>query len=520
MNEQTALKQLQIPALLELAFDYAIFDRQSKDHFCDFSEIEEAQHNKEQWLAELASALQNPESYETAPAFAYLMPKNYLCDRRLVYLPLRDLIVRYAFCLVLAEDLEVQLIDTCFANRRASGTDAEVRFTEDFATGGWANFCQWQQEKADQYEIVIKTDISSFYDSICQEYLIDALAYHLKWSKDGPLLRLFARLMRTRVISTAKEGETCPGVSELRHGVVIGSSIEGYLTNIYLKSVDEAMKRLGVCYGRYVDDICIFADSEMVARKYLHELQAQLLPLGLNLNTAKTRLINKGDTPQAFAAILDQPLQLQPRFFDDEEDFDLVEDGKEYCKFISARNAEGQPLLPLAKRTEWHVLQLVKLLYGRRTAVKHATWLLVQTAIYRQVPLDIRRYARDFIIGLLADENTSDYVKCRCLHHLVKPRKKKSGGYWRFMDAFNATQNQAVMDLLPKLLTAQGTELKLMAVYLAYSEKWGIQAIEALVKQQGEDTCQPVQKVLARLRRIEKRRTAIFLDWQNQYLKI
>ncbi|MBE0471671.1 MAG: RNA-directed DNA polymerase, partial [Methyloprofundus sp.] len=476
MNKQVALKQLQSPAILDLAFDYALFDRQNKDHFCDFSELEAAQENKEQWLAELAAALEHPENYEPTPAFAYLMPKNRLCERRLIYLPLRDLVLRYAFSLVLAETLEHQLIETCFANRRATGEDAKTQLTEYFATGGWPRFCEWQKNEAERHSVLIKTDISSFYDSVCQDYFLEALAHHLKWPLDAPLLRLFARLLQVPIVYTAAAQGQCLIPRVMQHGLLIGSSVEGYFTNLYLNEVDQAMRRLGASYGRYVDDICIFADSEEQARLYLHELQASLLPLGLNLNASKTRLVDKENEPQAFAESLDRPLQQQSRFFNEGEDFNWVQEGKDFCKFMSARNAEGKLLLPLKKRTEWHVEQLLHLLFSERTAVKHAVWLLVQTAIYRQVPLKTRHYTRDFIIDLLADERTNDYVKCRCLHHLVKPRKKKDGSHWRYIDAFNTTQNKKLMDLLPQLLAAQGMELKLMAVYLA-ADYWNVKQL-------------------------------------------
>jgi len=67
------------------------------------------------------------------------------------------LIVRYAIAILFAEQIETEIHPQCFANRRANGDEAKVRFTEDFSTGGWARFCQWQSERCKDNTVLLRT---------------------------------------------------------------------------------------------------------------------------------------------------------------------------------------------------------------------------------------------------------------------------------------------------------------------------------------------------------------------------
>jgi hypothetical protein len=166
MDHQRAIRALKTPSVLMLALKYAIYDRLNTDYFFDFSEIEYAVEHTDELVAELIDELEDSTKYRQRPAFAYFPPKNELCDRRLIYIPIKDLTLRYAFAILLAEHFETDVHPQCFANRRAPGTEANVRFTEHFVTGGWSRFCQWQSQCARTNNVLLRTDISSFYDSI------------------------------------------------------------------------------------------------------------------------------------------------------------------------------------------------------------------------------------------------------------------------------------------------------------------------------------------------------------------
>ena len=194
------MRRLRDPTLLQKAFAYAIYDRRHSDFFFDPFEIEYALAHRDELIGELIEELREPARYSQRPAFAYFPPKNDLCDRRLIHIPIKDLTLRYAFGILLSEHIETEIHPQCFANRRATGSEEEIRFTENFATGGYARFCAWQAECAETNNVLLRTDISSFYDSISHEYLIAAICRHLGLPPESDFVLLLRRVLKIPVI--------------------------------------------------------------------------------------------------------------------------------------------------------------------------------------------------------------------------------------------------------------------------------------------------------------------------------
>src|SRR5438445_375281 len=135
MDHHAALRRLRSPRLLRTALACAVFDRTRSDWFFDPIEIEYSVRNPDELIAELAEELREPDRYAARSAFAFFTPKNEFCDRRMVYVPIKDLTVRYALAILFAEEIETEIHPQCFANRRAERAEARVRFTKDFASG-------------------------------------------------------------------------------------------------------------------------------------------------------------------------------------------------------------------------------------------------------------------------------------------------------------------------------------------------------------------------------------------------
>src|SRR5262245_36265532 len=111
------LNQVVKKSNLRRAFRYAHHDRQN-EWFYDPFELEWAEHNETVIIHELANELQQPRRYQLEHAYAYVTPKTELCYRRMIYIPFKDLVVRYAFAIVIADLLDQELSVRCFANRR------------------------------------------------------------------------------------------------------------------------------------------------------------------------------------------------------------------------------------------------------------------------------------------------------------------------------------------------------------------------------------------------------------------
>ena len=285
--------------ILASALNYALFDRVNGDFLFDPTEIENARANPETIIDELIEELEDPSQFEPRPAFAFFTPKNHLCDRRSIYIPIKDLTVRYSMAIVFSEQIESEIHQHCFAYRRATGNYVLNRFTEEFSTGGWARFCQWQAERCEDNSVLLRTDISSFYDSISHDYLVHAICKHLALPTDCALVSLFQRLLKVPVISYDSSTGQIIGPVKTCQGLPIGDGVEGYLANLYLKDVDDVMIQADARYGRYVDDIRLFGNSSQEVLQHLRILQEQLLGKGLNLNSSKTKMAVTTPSPAA-----------------------------------------------------------------------------------------------------------------------------------------------------------------------------------------------------------------------------
>jgi hypothetical protein len=134
------LRELVKKITLRQAFRYAISDRY-KECFYDPFELEWAERSEAVIVQELVEELKDPLSYRLKPAYAYFLPKSDLCYRRMIYIPFKDLVVRYAFAIVVADLVDPELSLKCFANRRDFDPRAG-RFLQDFARVSWLHCCE------------------------------------------------------------------------------------------------------------------------------------------------------------------------------------------------------------------------------------------------------------------------------------------------------------------------------------------------------------------------------------------
>jgi hypothetical protein len=524
MDHQRALNQLRSRDILSVALNYAIFDRVNGDFLFDPFEIENARASSETIISELTEELRNPDQFEPRAAFAFFPPKNQLCDRRLIYIPIKDLTVRYSMAIVFSEQIESEIHPQCFAYRRATGNYVRNRFTEEFSTGGWARFCQWQSERCGDNSILLRTDISSFYDSISHDYLVNAICRHLVLPPECALVSLFKRLLKVPVIYYSPSTNQIAGPEITSQGLPIGDGVEGYLANLYLKDVDDAMIHAQARYGRYVDDIRLFGNSRQEVLQHLRILQEQLLRKGLNLNSSKTKMAEDAPSRNALVsrlyqassaddvedeqagsviqARIDVPFEQFDTTFAEDELLKDGDDAKDFCKFLGAHTPTGQPLVALGDRQIWHVERLLEIVSRWRGPTKHATWLLAQTATYRGVSPQVQQQARNTIIQLLSDDNISPYSRYRLLHHLIKPRQAQGGVVFRFIDQFNLAERQRIETLLPRYLAASAFELNLIALYYLKILGRSVTELRELASTNCQRGCEPVRNALESTARI------------------
>jgi hypothetical protein len=130
-------------------------------------------------------------------------------------------------------------------------------------------------------------DVRDFFNSIPVEPLMTSLPATI--TEDEPLCRLLGRMLRDqRVLAGDQE------MVDTHKGVMAGTPLAPVLSNLYLRSLDDAFDRARVPFLRYADDMVVFGASPEVKR-HGAEIEERLAILGLELNARKTRLSAPGE---------------------------------------------------------------------------------------------------------------------------------------------------------------------------------------------------------------------------------
>jgi len=127
------------------------------------------------------------------------------------------------------------------------------------------------------------TDIKTFYDSIERDRLITVLK---KKIRSKAALRLIHHALLTPTVpKNTKRNRHADYKTAM--GVPQGLAISNILAAIYMQPVDEAMKRLDVTYYRYVDDVIMYGDQDLVKRAK-ESLAGRLKRRGLSLHATSS----------------------------------------------------------------------------------------------------------------------------------------------------------------------------------------------------------------------------------------
>ena len=118
-------------------------------------------------------------------------------------------------------------------------------------------------------KIIIKTDIKSFYESIPQDKLFKKL-------ENNTLLSPFSKKLIKRLFYEFEDKKDKTKIP-LGKGVPRGIGISAYLSELYMRDIDNEIKALEdvIYYARYVDDIIVIIcpKTESKKRDYLSELR-------------------------------------------------------------------------------------------------------------------------------------------------------------------------------------------------------------------------------------------------------
>lgn len=487
MDHIRLLNQIISESNIIKAFHYAYYDRINNDYYYDYFEMEFVYKNKDRIINEILYEINNLDSYTQRPSYAYFPPKNNLCFRRMIYIPFKDLVIRYAFTIVLSEYLDSELSKNCFANRKADEEKAKYSFLQNFATEAWPKFCNWQKESIISHSFLLKTDISSFYDSVSHEYLCNTISNSLSIPLDCQVIKFLKKILSIPIIAYSNLTNKVLPSEDLKQGLPIGNNTEGFLANVYLKNVDDLMQFDNTIFGRYNDDMRIFSKGKAEIFRAVLILQELLLAKGLNLNASKTELAenkenieilrskffdiydyietSESEEENELRSKIDQPFEEFSKKFAENDNLNDNKSAKEFCKYLSVRDSNNKLLIQLEERMPWHIQKLSDILIVWKGSSKHASWLLIQSIFYKGIPDVTKNVAKHILFELLDNSEVSSYGKYRLIHHLVKLRGKKSN-YFRYIDYLSPDEKSQLMFLSISFLKIPAFELNIVALYL------------------------------------------------------
>jgi hypothetical protein len=145
-------------------------------------------------------------------------------------------------------------------------------------------------------KVLLATDLINYFENITIESIRSAFEGKLDKIKGNGKERFQVR----NAIGTLCDLLSRWSFSD-RHGLPQNRDASSFIANVVLAEVDRKMVELGHDYYRYVDDIRIVCDNPHQARKALHQLIAELRAVGMNINSAKTRILTSEDSPETIA---------------------------------------------------------------------------------------------------------------------------------------------------------------------------------------------------------------------------
>jgi hypothetical protein len=507
MSKEFWIGQIRKREIFEKAYISAISYRITHDSYCNFIEIDYYRQNKEKLFQEIELVLENPNLYEAETAFSFYLPKSNIFLRRMIHTPFKDLVIKFIFVSVLAELLDFTFIQHCFSyrlNRNSEKNKKSKGYLYKYYYEGFQDFIAWQLAQVENNTCMLKTDISSFYDSISHEYLLSAISKQINIRRDTDFMLLFGKTLKFKIcyysIVDGKLNET-----HNSQGIPIGNEAEGFIANIFLKEADEALFNLGINFGRYVDDFRIFTNNKNDAVKASIVLQEFLLKIGVNLNASKTKIIEAQEKIIEFIeeskdnGVSAMPFQEdrydhskkeneldktalireidlakvssqnevvndleQKILFEKVEDIDDEDKAKRFCKFLNEIPL-GTKLEPqiFTKHIEW-LYQLSK------TYPKHwklYSWLFVKF-LSLDYSNDIQIISLKYLFSLFNDELVNMFIKTRIIHHLVKPRK----GALTYIERISTRKllKERMIEHITKLMTISCIALQLNCIYAYY----------------------------------------------------
>jgi hypothetical protein len=248
---------------------------------------------QDQWLANLRERLADKNDgveaedsqYEPRPTRIIDVPKSQYHLRPASVLYIEDAVVYSALMLMLYDDIR-ESISWSAGSRRFSHILYEDK-TEDnrwqtFERDHWQDMEDEKIRLAQEYDYVLETDVSGFYENIDIERAISVI-----------------REMTSQTAVAMELWELLDIWAEPRkRGVPQGYGPSDIIAETYLDSIDRRLENHNLDHLRFNDDFFVFCETRDEAIHTQNLLEKWFRAMGLNMKAGKTE-IRDGDTAQA-----------------------------------------------------------------------------------------------------------------------------------------------------------------------------------------------------------------------------
>lgn len=222
-------------------------------------------------VQQLTSALSSG-SYEPQLPVYMSVPKAGILSRPGSILLPQDRLLYQGLIEDMLSKIEAQMDrDRTFSHVPSS--DSDKLFVASFET--WGNFQSKVEEICSNCRFVLQCDVANFFDTLPQHPLINSL--------EGTGCRAESVRLLEKLLSSFRQINS--------QGIIQGLFPSDVLGNFYLTDIDGLCGLSGLPSARYVDDIYVGFDSKLEAMTFLNILVEKLRKVGLNLNPAKTKII-------------------------------------------------------------------------------------------------------------------------------------------------------------------------------------------------------------------------------------
>jgi hypothetical protein len=239
-------------------------------------------------IGELAQQLRD-NSYRPRPPEWIRSAKRVGLTRPLAFLRPRDQLVYRALVALAENDLLAGAASWTRLGRADPNNEDD---DSTLAESGW--FRGWLRRQGrvwvidESHDWLVESDVSNFFPSVQVQ---DVCAFVQDNSRLGiGLIRLLEYMLQTFAPMPAYRPSRVGGLPQE------GFDVSRVLAHLYLKPLDEEFDAEGrdKRFTRWVDDIVVGVDTWDEALRVVQRIQMTLEAIGLNPNTAKTRIIPQG----------------------------------------------------------------------------------------------------------------------------------------------------------------------------------------------------------------------------------